>query len=356
MLSPYGYSIAGFGENPSARYACARTHHFQLHMCRCLRDSAFAVREVERTRELLAEQLHDAFVLERGDSLHVLHACLREILLSRFTHVGRDIECSPTMFYVQQQILHGQLDSDLACVRSAPLPDSEEAFISWFASRSHSDGSAPHPLFTFLERDASLPQFRRFIEIEAGVHIAFDDVLAYAQIGVRGAPRREFLHNLCDETGSPSEDNFHLTMFSRLVHGLYISDIDVHALPWQSLACANYLMFLACFRSFFQYCAGYLGLLEAHTPARFGCILRGGHRLGIESSLLEYHAQHSELDTAHAQGWLNNILLPRIATHGKGAAHAIATGVRLREHVANRYWDAVLDELRAIHCFEVALS
>ncbi|BAN22478.1 putative uncharacterized protein [Caballeronia insecticola] len=303
--------------------------------------------EREQLRDLLNEQLRAAYDMRREDSLHALHASLNEILFRRFNRTRDHVERSPLMFEVQQRIIEAQLDADLQSFKEESLPQSADAFEHWYDARSRLDGRTPHRLFDFIQTQANEAQFRRFIEVEAGVHVSFDDVLALAQVGVRGAPKSEFFHNLQDEVGSTNPDKFHLTMFERLVEGLGIRSISRDALPWEALACGSYMMFLAHFRDFYLYCVGYLGCLEAITPARFGSIARGGARLGVDESLLDYYAEHSVLDTQHAQGWLHNIILPAIYENGAQTSRDIATGVRLRECVAERYWDAMLAELTA---------
>ncbi|WP_455285882.1 iron-containing redox enzyme family protein [Cupriavidus necator] len=293
----------------------------------------------------LLRLLLDALQSDHTESLHVLHACLNELLHRRFERMPDTVDRSPLMFELQQSIVHAQLDADLAAIPPEGLPQSPAAFEAWFETRCKSKNDSLHPLFDFLESCATTDQFRRFIEVEAGVHVSFDDVIALAQIGVRGLPKVEFFRNFEDEIGGQDPEKFHLTMFARLTDGLGIRTVRRGAMPWQALACGNYMMFLAYFRSFYPYCIGYLGHLEALTPLRFGSIARAGRRLGLDPELLAYHADHSDLDTEHAQGWLHNVILPLIRDQGEQASRDIATGVCLREYVSNRYWNAMLAEL-----------
>lgn len=339
------YELIGIGHHPLSTYGSARANAYLAEFRAALRHRNMTHELGEPLCLLLKEQLHDAYDGRQNDSLHALHVSLNEILYRRFNHTEDQVECSPLMFEVQQNIIKAQLYADLRAIEGEPLPESAHAFERWFDERSQLNGRSPHPLFDFIETLATAEQFRRFIEIEAGVHVSFDDVIALAQVGVRGAPKSEFFHNLEDEVGNPDPSKFHLTMFERLVKGLGISSICRSTLPWEALACGNYMMFLAYFRNFYAYCVGYLGCLEALTPARFGYIARGGARLGIDATLLNYHAEHSELDVEHAYGWLHNIILPMIRESGVQTSRDIATGVRLRELVAQRYWDAVRAEL-----------
>ncbi|MFM0068705.1 iron-containing redox enzyme family protein [Paraburkholderia aspalathi] len=349
-----GYALVGIVQHPGIAYNCDRTRafftQFRAHM---LRPGSTGNRG-NRLLGLLDEQLHDAYRANRPESLHALHVGLNEILFRRFNCAGDHAERSPLMFEVQQRIIQAQLDADLREVGNEALPETPDAFEHWFSMRSQPTGLSPHPLFDFLETHANFAQFRHFIEVEAGVHVSFDDVIALAQVGVRGSPKSEFFRNLQDEVGNEDPDHYHLTMFERLVNGLGIHSIRRSALPWEALACGSYMMFLAHFRHFYPYCIGYLGFLEALTSARFGCITRGGVRLGVATALLDYHTGHSNLDTEHAHGWLHNIILPAIRERGALMSRDIALGVRLREHVAQRYWNAMLTELTCnVHSCEI---
>lgn len=345
MHEQQAYEIVGIGEEPVFAHDGSPVRAFLAQFREHLSNPERAGEGDERLRSMLDAQLRDAYRFDDAASLHALHLGLNEILFRQFNHARNHVERSALMFEIQQRMIDAQLEADLRAIKGEPLPESADEFERWFNKRCVLNGRPAHPLFDFLETQANAEQFRRFIEIEAGVHVAFDDVLSLAQVGVRGMPRGEFLRNLEDEVGGSDASKFHLAMFERVVAGLGIRTIRRLSLPWEALACGNYLMFLAYFRCFHRYCIGYLGCLEAMTPDRFGRIARGGVRLGIAPVLLKYHAEHSTLDENHTQGWLRHVLLPVIREHGAPASRDIARGVRLRERVAKRYWDAVLNEL-----------
>ena len=345
MQKQQRYEVIGVAQGLAINYTYAPARKFLAHFRQCVLRPEAESACGEHLRRLLREQLHDAYFGNRVDSLHTLQVSLNEILSRRFSRTGDHVERSPFMFEMQQQIIEAQLRTDLQGIAGESMPESADAFKRWFDDRARPSIYPVHPLFDFIEEHASFEQFRRFIAVEAGVHVSFDDVIALAQVGVRGSVKSEFLRNLRDEAGDDDPERFHLSMFEHLVGGLGIGPIYRCTLPSAALACGSYMMFLAHFRNYYGYCVGYLGILEALTPARFGCIARGGARLGIASELLEYHTEHSVLDTDHAHGWLHNIILPTILEHGAQMSREIAIGVRLRERVAQRYWDAMLAEL-----------
>lgn len=345
MQTQQRYEVVGVGQHLTTAYTDRSASAFLAHFRDCVLCAETERDFGKRLRRLLSEQLHGAYQADRADSLHALQVVLNEILFRRFNRTGDHVEHSPLMFEMQQRIIQAQLGADLRAIEDEPLPESADASQHWFEERLLFHGRTPHPLFNFIESQANLEQFRRFITVEAGVHVSFDDVIALAQVGVRGAPKSEFFRNFQDEVGASGPDRFHLTMFERLVDGLDTHRIHRCTLPWEALACGSYMMFLAYSREFYGYCVGYLGFLEALTPERFGCIARGGVRLGINAALLEYHAGHSEIDGDHAQGWLRNVILPAIRENGAQMSRDIAKGVCLRERVAQRYWDAMLADL-----------
>ncbi|TBN50267.1 iron-containing redox enzyme family protein [Pseudomonas sp. BGI-2] len=296
---------------------------------------------------LLESELNLAFVEQSTKSLAAVHFLANELLRRRYLLLDDGLEMSPLMFKVQQRIMQAQLQSDLASLRNEKLPSTEEEFKEWFNKKCANYKHSPHPLFEYIEHDASLAEYRNFIETEAAVHVSFDDVIALAQIGVRGSPKLEFFDNFQDELGSSDPEKFHLTMFGRLVSALEINTVRQSDIAWQAVACGNYMLYLAHFRSLYHYCAGYLGFLEALTPKRFSSIAKGGARLGLSEHVLAYHYDHSELDVKHAEGWLDNIILSEIKEKGADVARLFALGVLLRELVSKRYWDAILNTFSA---------
>ena len=296
---------------------------------------------------LLDGELRLAFVEHSSESLAVVHLVANELLRRRYLLLNDGLEMSPLMFKVQQRIMQAQLQHDLSSLQSEKLPSTEEAFKEWFNKKCASYKDSPHPLFEYIEHEASRQEFRDFIETEAAVHVSFDDVIALAQIGVRGSAKLEFFDNFQDELGSSDPEKFHLTMFGRLVAALEIDSVRQSNIAWQAVACGNYMLYFAHFRSLYHYCAGYLGFLEALTPKRFSSIAKGGARLGLSAQVLAYHYDHSELDVKHAEGWLDNIILAEIREKGADVAKSFALGVLLRERVSKRYWDAILGSFLA---------
>lgn len=293
--------------------------------------------------DLLESELNSAFIDKNGEKLDSLHFLANELLRRRYLLLDDGLEMSPLMFKIQQRIMQSQLKSDLTSLEDEILPATAEEFSVWFQEKCAHYKHSPHQLFEYIEHDASLDEYRRFIQIEAGIHVSFDDVLAATQIGVRGRSKLEFFENFQDELGGNDPDKFHLNLFARLVTALDIRSVRQSTMAWQALVCGNYMLYLAQFRSLYHYCAGYLGFLEALTPKRFSSIAKGGARLGLPESALAYHYDHSELDVKHAQGWLDNIILSEINDKGADVARLFALGVLLRERVSKRYWDATFN-------------
>ncbi len=295
--------------------------------------------------QTLDVELLKAYKNNNKHSLFVVHLCLNEILSRKYILYNDGVETSPIMFKIQQKIINAQMENDLNTISNAYKPLTIDEFKIWFQEKLNKYSKYPHPLFEYIENFATYEQFREFIKIEASVHVSFDDVIAFSQVGVRGTQKLEFFNNFNDELGSSNPNNFHLSMFEKLTNFLDIKEIQKENLFWEALSCGNYMMFLAYFRSYFHYCIGYLSFLEALTPARFGCIANAGKRLGFPSEVLEYHALHSELDINHAQSWLNNIILPEFEAHKPYQIRCIIDGILLRELVSRRYWDMIFKKI-----------
>jgi hypothetical protein len=297
-------------------------------------------------REVLVRTIDKGVNQGSAEDLKALHFTLDELLRLRFSPNQNKLEMSPFLFGVQQTIIKAVYNHDVKEIADKGGYEGIEDFRKWYDGKVAAYAQGPHELFTYAEKDAGINGFKYIVQQEAGVHVPFDDVLAFAQIGVHGEKKVEFFHNLEDEMGSGDASKFHMTMLGRLLKELEITRINKEDLTWQSLACGNYMMFLSHFRSFYHESTGYLGFVEALTPARFSKLARAGKRFGLSDDATEFHASHSELDIEHAQGWLDKIIIPEIEAN-PAKAKAIATGVLLREEVSKRYWDVLLENARA---------
>lgn len=297
--------------------------------------------EIRANTVALARQ---AFMQRDPVALEACHCVLYRLLSARMGLCKADGDRTIVRFAVEQILLDEFLNSEAKRIDITEMPIDRAGIVEWWDGVLAPYIECPHPLFRFLEQEATFVQYREFLSHDLGVHVRFDDALSSLIIGTHGRIRSEILANLSDELGMADGEAPHMTMAME-VADVFGVDIGLGSTLWQSLACANSLMAYCAYGSLFPEAAGYLGCLEALTPSRFRMLGSGGERVGIPNECLRYYFEHAELDDDHASGWLQNVIVPLVEGDQRNAQR-IRNGVGHRLRVSAEYWDAVCERIR----------
>lgn len=229
----------------------------------------------------------------------------------------------------------------------AEIPDDDLGFERFLKDRVLTNQLADHPLFIFLEERASHEEFRSFLLHEGTLVLRFCDLMVLSMLGVDEEVRSELADNFWDEVGNGDYRNRHTEAFRRLLRhagleaddGHFLSADMIDRLQWQGLAGYNlYLNGLLHRRNYFK-SVGSLGASEIMDPRQYARVLRGCRRVGFDDEQgLAYYADHSELDVAHGEGWLRNVMLPLLRRHPESRVDMVA-GALMRINTAADYYD-----------------
>lgn len=304
-------------------------------------DSSPEVEAEARARAVRLAQA--AFSCRDPVALNLCHRILYNLLRARIGLYRPDGDRLIMPFAVEQILLTEFLNSETQRIDIPDMPVDPDKIVDWWDRVLEPYIECPHPLFGFLERDASPGQFRAFLLHDLGVHVPFDDVLASLVIGTQGGIRAEILTNLSDELGVAGNEQTHMMMATDMANALGIH-IGLGSTIWEALACANSLIAYGIYRSLFPEAVGYLGCLEALTPARFRMLGLGGERTGIAHERLRYYFEHVEVDDDHSSGWLRNVIVPLVKSDERNALR-IRRGVGHRLKVSEQFWDAILERI-----------
>lgn len=227
------------------------------------------------------------------------------------------------------------------------IPSSEPAFIEFMRELCASRGLAKHPLFAFLESQASYEQMVEFFLHEGLLILRFCDLMVLSLLGVDEDVREELAANFWDEVGNGNYRNRHTELFKRLLRhvGVKLSEIGSlsedlgEKLDWQGLAGYNlYVYFGLHRRNFFKFVGG-MGVAEYMDPPQYAKILAGCRRVGLtDKHALAYYASHAELDVEHGEAWFTNVISPLIRKH-PDAKHDVALGAIMRINTTSDYYD-----------------
>jgi len=226
---------------------------------------------------------------------------------------------------------------------AAEAPTDPDGFVRWFEALERTGPGQGDPLFPWLAEQASLEQFRWFLEQEAAGEAGFDDLVAHTQVKLPTAAKLELARNYWDEMGRGNVKGMHGPMLDALVERLALEP-RIETTIWQSLALANAMTAMATSRRYAFHAVGALGAVELTAPGRSTCVAKGLRRLGLTGRERHYFELHAVLDVKHSEAWNREALRPLVAEDPR-RARAIAEGALIRLQAGARCFERYRAEL-----------
>lgn len=204
-----------------------------------------------------------------------------------------------------------------------------------------------HKLFEFLRQDASLEEIKTFILSDSVLNLEFFDYLALSIIGVTDLVRAEIISNLWDEAGQGCIQKFHTTKFSQVLSSLglqYNRKHIIQNMSWEGLAGINLFSYLSLYPFNKTKLFGFLAATEMLDPPHYHQLIQGLLRVNKNNKInMDYYVEHESIDIEHANGWLNNVILP-ILLMQPDKIQDFWLGFYLRLDSAQRYYDRMFDQ------------
>lgn len=231
---------------------------------------------------------------------------------------------------------------------AAAAPTDAEGFIAWFEGLEATGPGQHHPLFDWLEANATLDDFKLFLTQEAAGEAGFDDLVAMTQVRLPDRPKMELARNYWDEMGRGNPKGMHGPMLHYVVETLGLTP-TIDSTCWESLALANAMTAMAANRSYAWHSVGALGVIELTAPARSAATSRTMRRLGFDAKLRRYFDLHAVLDIKHSAEWNKEAIRPAIEDQAEGPARAraMAEGALMRLKCGERCFDRYAELLGA---------
>lgn len=282
---------------------------------------------------------------EGPETLHRTLASLYEMHVLGHHRLPSVNQFDPTLAMVMRELERAwERFESHRTVLGAPPADPDD-FCVWMKEAVTTHPATDHPLFRFLEEEATAAQLRHFFRNESAVDTRFDDLVALMQVGMDGPMKMELAENYWDEMGNGEACLVHTTLFEQLIHELEATTQSPGTvsdpLCWQSFACGNLLLQVSLNRRLVHRALGAMGTIEMAAPTRFRRLVRGFERLGISHRARTYHLLHIAIDTRHGSGWLHNAVGPTVAA-APDARFEIARGMLARLNTSADYCDCLL--------------
>lgn len=217
-----------------------------------------------------------------------------------------------------------------------------QELVDAIRSTSAQHRASKHPLFDFLETQATHGQLTEFFRSDSALNIRFFDLIVLALLGSDPAVCGELSQNFWDEAGKGDPVRSHVMLFRNLLLTTGIAPTeDDHAstLNWQGLAGYNLFMMTGLNRSQGFKSLGVMAVTELLDPSQYEKLTRGCRRLGLGGAgELDYYDEHVSIDVVHAEGWLSNVIVP-LASKFPHRMNDIYVGAQWRLNTCAQYYD-----------------
>jgi len=208
-----------------------------------------------------------------------------------------------------------------------------------------------HPIFDFLERDATHAQIVQFFQSDSALNIRFFDLIVLSLVGSLHEVRKELAQNFWDEAGRGEPARSHVSLFRHLLDTVGIGQADddhASVLGWQGLAGYNLFMLGCLNRQHYFKSLGVMSMTELLDPSQYEKLARGCRRVGLgQGREMDYYDEHISIDVVHGEGWLVNVIKP-VVERTPSAMQEILVGAYLRLTTCQDYYDDLYGKLSLV--------
>jgi hypothetical protein len=247
------------------------------------------------------------------DDLHLaLYACY-ELHYRGFAGVHAEWEWDPGLIAARAE-LERTFERALRAAVDAPSATPDELERTLRALVADDDGP---PLSRFLQREATLDQFREFMIHRSAYQLKEADPHSWAVPRLAGRAKEALVEVQADEYGGGRPGRMHATLFGASMRAVGLEDTYgayLDRLPGTTLATVNLMSLFGLHRRLRGCIVGHLAAFEMTSPGPNRRYATGLRRLGAEDAT-EFFDEHVEAD----------------AVHEAVAAHDLAAGLARQE-------------------------
>jgi hypothetical protein len=200
-------------------------------------------------------------------------------------------------------------------------------------------------LSAYMERSATLEQFREFLIHRSAYQLKEADPHSWAIPRLEGPPKAALVEVQADEYGGGRPDRVHATLFAKAMRALDL-DADYGAylarIPAATLATVNLMSLFGLHRRLRGAIVGHLAAFETTSPVPNGRYAKGLRRLGLGEDALDFFDEHVEADSVHENIAVYD-MAQGLAMAEPELAGDILFGVRALLHLDARFAAHLLD-------------
>lgn len=300
---------------------------------------------IQNVVEAQLRKLTDQHCSETMLDIHYALFLLQQVHFAGANDRRAFFQFDPVVVWLRERLQDWWLEREKA--QLSPPILSQNNFIGDLKKICLEHPGAQHPLFDFLEQEATSAQLAAFFESDAQLNTRFFDLLAFCLVGSHGTAKAELAQNLWDEAGRGDPQSAHVAMFEEILarHAVPAQWRYGLSLAWEGLAGHNLFVALCVGRKHQHKALGLMAATELIDPASYTKLVAGCRRLGMP--VPAYYSEHVEIDIVHGDGWLDNVIAP-IVRRAPHVGTEITLGAMLRMSSCQSYYDQLLHKLRAV--------
>ncbi|EOV8970239.1 iron-containing redox enzyme family protein [Cronobacter turicensis] len=299
--------------------------------------------------EILQRAWHENSAVDEKIAQHALFIIYQSVL-SHPLSAPASRQYDPAVLEIKNAIEQQWMEHEFA---GLVIPDEVKTarhYGDYLKTVWHAHNASHHPLFEFLEKDASTRQLYYFFKSDSALNLIFFDLVAYTLIGSQPETRGTISENLWDEIGHGDNVFTHVNLYKDVLARQDITLPANHYIDMygtEALAGHNAFMLGSVNRKHYYKLLGVMAMTEVLDPPQYEKLVNGCLRLGLISRDVKYYTEHITIDIKHGDDWLYNVI-DVIAERDPATRKEFYLGSLLRLRTAERYYDQLMQKLLAL--------
>lgn len=299
------------------------------------------------------EVLLDAFKNHSLDAQKVIHNALfmiYQINLAYPLSQAAKLQYDECLVKVKNKIESAWLLDEFKDVDMTNINANHKVYAEFLIDVWQTHNASHHPLFEFLESDATPEQLYLFLKSDSALNLIFFDLVAYTLIGAQPETRGTISENIWDEVGHGDNYFTHVNLYKDVLErrGIILPDnhyIDLYGV--EALAGHNAFMLGGVNRAHYYKLLGVMAMTEVLDPPQYAKLVMGCSRLGLVDRDFHYYSEHITIDVKHGEDWLYKVINV-ITDQYPESKDEFYYGSLLRLRTAERYYDHLLKEIKKL--------
>ncbi len=275
-----------------------------------------------------------------GEDLQLALYALYELHYRGFRDVDEAWEWQPGLIAFRAEL---EADFEACLHEQVPRSEVDATRTGETIMRVVDEDDGPQ-LSSYMERSASLEQFREFLIHRSAYQLKEADPHSWAIPRLDGPAKAALVEVQADEYGGGRPDRVHATLFAKAMRAL---DLDpaygayLDRIPAVTLATVNLMSLFGLHRRLRGAIVGHLAAFETTSPIPNSRHAKGLRRLGLGDDALDFFEEHIEADSVHENIAVYD-MAQGLALGEPELADDILFGVRALLHLDARWAEHVL--------------